>query len=53
MGDWIEQKPEKVKEIHDKGHEIGNHSHSHPNMSRISKERIIKDININDASIRK
>ncbi|HCL4448201.1 TPA: polysaccharide deacetylase family sporulation protein PdaB [Clostridium botulinum] len=53
VGDWIEQKPEKVKEIHDKGHEIGNHSHSHPNMSRISKERIIKDININDASIRK
>ncbi|EJP6473253.1 polysaccharide deacetylase family sporulation protein PdaB [Clostridium sp. FAM 1755] len=53
VGDWIEQNPDKVKEIYDKGHEIGNHSHSHPNMSVISKERIIKDININDANIRK
>lgn len=53
VGDWIEQNPDKVKEIYEKGHEIGNHSHSHPNMSVISKERIIKDININDANIRK
>ncbi|EPY2273674.1 polysaccharide deacetylase family sporulation protein PdaB [Clostridium sporogenes] len=53
VGDWIEQNPEKVKEIHSKGHEIGNHSHSHPNMSIVSKEKIIKDININDANIRK
>ncbi|WP_251860966.1 polysaccharide deacetylase family sporulation protein PdaB [Clostridium sp. Marseille-Q2269] len=53
VGDWIEQNPDKVKEIYDKGHEIGNHSHSHPNMSRISKEKIIKDVNINDANIRK
>lgn len=53
VGDWIEQNPDKVKEIYDKGHEIGNHSHSHPNMSRVSKEKIIKDVNINDANIRK
>ncbi|EJO5348708.1 polysaccharide deacetylase family sporulation protein PdaB [Clostridium botulinum] len=53
VGDWVNQNPEKVKKIYDKGHEIGNHSHSHPDMSRISKEKIIKDININDANIRK
>ena len=53
VGDWIEQNPKKVKEIHSKGHEIGNHSHSHPNMSIISKEKIVKDININDANIRR
>ncbi|WP_425544741.1 polysaccharide deacetylase family sporulation protein PdaB [Clostridium oceanicum] len=53
VGDWIDKNPEKVKDIYKRGHEIGNHSNKHPDMTRISKDKMIKDININDAKIRK
>ncbi|MFL0194569.1 polysaccharide deacetylase family sporulation protein PdaB [Clostridium sp. WILCCON 0269] len=52
VGDWIDRNPDKLKEIYRRGHEIGNHSNRHPNMTNISKERIIEDININEAKIR-
>lgn len=53
VGGWIDQYPERLKEIHKRGHEIGNHSDRHPDMTKISKEKMIKDINVNDAKIRK
>lgn len=52
VGGWIDENPDKVKIIHEKGHEIGNHSDKHPDMTRISREKIIQDIDINDAKIR-
>lgn len=52
VGDWVDRNPDKLKEIYEKGHEIGNHSNRHPDMTKISNERIIEDININDAKIR-
>ncbi|WP_066504433.1 polysaccharide deacetylase family sporulation protein PdaB [Abyssisolibacter fermentans] len=41
---WAEKYPEMVKEIHKRGHEIGNHSSTHPHMSKLSKEQIIKEL---------
>lgn len=52
VGDWASKYPDMLKEISDRGHEIGNHSNTHPNMTRLSKDKILEDVNINDAKIR-
>jgi peptidoglycan-N-acetylglucosamine deacetylase len=51
VGGWVEKYPEKVKDMYKRGHEIGNHSNTHPNMTTLSKEKIINEINITDAKI--
>jgi len=37
-GGWVEAYPEDVKAICAAGHDLGNHSESHPNMSQLSDE---------------
>lgn len=44
VGEWAEQYPESVREIHMAGHEIGNHSYSHPDMTTLSSDKIAEDI---------
>lgn len=39
-GVWVEAYPEDVKEIAAKGHEIGNHSLTHPHMNKLSASEI-------------
>jgi len=51
VGAWVDQYPDKLKTIYEKGHEIGNHSNKHPMMPTISKEDMIKEIDITDAKI--
>ena len=51
VGAWIDQYPDKLKTMYEKGHEIGNHSNKHPIMTTISKERMIEEIAITDAKI--
>ncbi|HWQ78985.1 MAG TPA: polysaccharide deacetylase family protein [Anaerovoracaceae bacterium] len=41
---WAEKFPEDVAEIYSRGHEIGNHSSSHPDMSKLSVEDITKEL---------
>lgn len=43
-GDWVEKHPEDVKQIVGFGHDIGNHSESHRNMSQLSKEVCEREI---------
>lgn len=43
-GFWVEKYPDHVKAIFDAGHEIGNHSLTHPHMSKISAEQIKQEI---------
>lgn len=45
VGSWVDKYPESVKQLSDAGMEIGNHSDSHPNMTNLSKEDMIKQIN--------
>lgn len=52
VGDWINKYPNILKEISMKGNEIGNHSNRHPNMTNLSRDEILEDININEAKIR-
>ncbi|MGI5876765.1 MAG: polysaccharide deacetylase family protein [Dethiobacteria bacterium] len=39
-GFWVEKYPEMVKKIAAEGHEIGNHTYSHPHLSTLSEEEI-------------
>lgn len=43
---WTQKYPELVKEIVARGHEIGNHSTSHPQMSKLNETQIAKELNI-------
>lgn len=38
-GNWAKKNPDLVKIIVDAGHEIGNHSYSHPDMAKITAGR--------------
>lgn len=37
-GGWVESYPEDVKAIYEAGHDLGNHSQNHKNMSQLSEE---------------
>ncbi|WP_426349508.1 polysaccharide deacetylase family protein [Alloiococcus sp. CFN-8] len=56
MGGWVEtseENVEKLKRIYAEGHEVGNHSYMHPDMTKVSRDKIIKEIEMTDAVIRK
>lgn len=36
VGDWVDKYPESVKTIADKGHDVENHSNTHPYMTKLS-----------------
>ena len=39
-GYWVDKYPEEVKKIAEAGHDLGNHSATHPHMSQLTKEQI-------------
>ena len=43
---WAEKFPEDVKEIAARGHEVQNHSATHPDLSTLSKEQIEKELDV-------
>lgn len=43
-GGWVEAYPEDVKKIYEAGHELGNHSENHLNMSDLSMSEIEEEI---------
>lgn len=52
VGFWVEKYPEKVLEIYNRGFEIGLHSNTHPDMTRLSKEEIKSELQTNINSIK-
>ena len=44
VGGWVDKYPEMLKEIVARGHEIGNHSDTHPHMSQQSEADIRKEL---------
>ncbi|HHU49774.1 MAG: polysaccharide deacetylase family protein [Caldicoprobacterales bacterium] len=53
VGFWVDKYPERVKEIAKRGHEVANHSTTHPNMSKLSREQIINEIMTTQEKIEK
>ncbi len=47
VGFWVEKYPEKVKEIYNRGFEIGIHSNTHPDMTKLSKTQIREELSTN------
>ncbi len=45
VGEWVDKYPESVKALHDAGHEIMNHSDTHPYMTKLSAEQMLAEIN--------
>lgn len=43
-GYWVDDFPEEVKKIAADGHDLGNHSATHPHMSQLSKEEIKNEL---------
>lgn len=44
VGEWVNKYPEAVKKINEAGHEIANHSDSHPHVNNLSYEKNIEQI---------
>ena len=53
VGDWVDKYPESVKELADAGHDIMNHSNTHPHLTQISKEKMISEVTECDEKIKK
>ena len=51
VGSWIDDNEELVKNIHSKGHELGNHSNTHSNTTVLSDKDIVEEIEITSEKI--
>lgn len=44
VGEWVEKYPESVKALSDAGHEVMNHSSTHPYMTQLSADRMKQEV---------
>ncbi len=44
VGAWVDKYPESVKALSDAGHQIQNHSNTHPHMPQLSEEQMTDEI---------
>ena len=44
VGAWVDKYPESVKQLSDAGHQVQNHSNTHPYMTGLSSEQIIDEL---------
>lgn len=44
VGDWVDKFPEAVKKISDAGHEIGNHSNTHPHVNNLNLDKNLEEV---------
>lgn len=45
VGEWIEKNEESARKIHEAGHELANHSYSHPHVNNLSYDKNVEQIN--------
>ena len=46
VGDWVDKYPDDVKEIARRGHDIGNHSDTHPHMPQLGADEASREITL-------
>lgn len=44
VGQWVDKYPESVKALSDAGHEVQNHSNTHPYLTKLSRQDISDEI---------
>ena len=52
VGDFVNKYTDKVKIMHNNGHEIANHSDTHPHMNSLSREKMIAEMDGCDQKIK-
>ena len=50
-GKWAEKHPDLVKDIYNRGHELGNHGYSHPHPDKLSVQQNIEEIQKTEQAI--
>lgn len=53
LGERVVQNPAAVERIYKEGHELGSHSWSHPQLTKLSGSQVKKQINDTDAAVKK
>jgi polysaccharide deacetylase family sporulation protein PdaB len=53
VAQWVDKYPESVKALSDAGNEVMNHSTTHPHMSTLSRDSMLKEIATCDDKIEK
>jgi peptidoglycan/xylan/chitin deacetylase (PgdA/CDA1 family) len=44
VGNWLEQNPEWAQKLTDAGHELANHTYSHPDSTTLGREQLASEI---------
>ena len=44
VGEWVDKYPESVKALSDAGHEVMNHSSTHPHMTELSSDQMKQEV---------
>lgn len=52
-GKWVEQNPALAKRIADEGHEIGNHTYSHPKLTSMTEAEVLGELTKAEEVIRR
>ena len=52
-GYWLEEYPDLVRKIARAGHEVGNHTYTHPHCPRISRQKLIEELEETSGLIKK
>lgn len=50
-GSWVEKYPDYVRKLVAEGHEVGNHTYSHPHLNALSPDAIREELERNGAMI--
>lgn len=45
VGQWVDKYPDSVKDIYKAGHDVGNHSNTHPHMPQMSSKQMLDELN--------
>ncbi|MBR1926132.1 MAG: polysaccharide deacetylase family protein [Clostridia bacterium] len=53
VGFWVEDYPEEAKKVAESGFEIGTHSNTHPDMTKLSKQDMTLELNTSIEKIQK
>ncbi|SEI04344.1 polysaccharide deacetylase family sporulation protein PdaB [Halobacillus karajensis] len=53
MGERVTEYPERLKQIHEEGHVIGNHTWDHPHLPELSDQQMHENIKATSAEIEK
>ncbi len=51
VGEWVDKYPDEVKKLHEAGHDVMNHSATHPHMTELSEARMKEQLEICNSKI--